>query len=207
MCLSPANLFFFRLNDERSLVMKCLSVLVLVLLGPASALSRPIAGSVLDEKHHDCSVAVYDQNNGVPLDQVRVLLSRGEKVIRNESTNPLGIAVLRDVEAGRYLLSVQRLGYSSYLDTVVIDAAHTVTIVRLAEANLPQQEVQVSSSKETNVASSVDGRTGDQVLEGETYHPAPTSGATSLIQENVAGAARAPTGEVHIRSRWECSAG
>ena len=42
--------------------------------------------------------------------------------------------------------------------------------------------------------------TGDQVFESETYHAPPTAHMTDLIQENLMGVARAPTGEVHIRS-------
>jgi len=47
--------------------------------------------------------------------------------------------------------------------------------------------------------SHIDVRSGNQVFEAETYHVPPTARMTTLIQENVMGAARAPTGEVHIR--------
>ena len=56
----------------------------------------------------------------------------------------------------------------------------------------------VTADRELAV-SHIDPRTGNQVFESETYHAPPTARMTNLIQENLMGVARAPTGEVHVR--------
>jgi outer membrane cobalamin receptor len=47
----------------------------------------------------------------------------------------------------------------------------------------------------------VDTRTGDQTFSEDKSHAAPTTTSSQVIQEAVAGAVRAPTGEVHIRGQ------
>ena len=49
--------------------------------------------------------------------------------------------------------------------------------------------------------SRVDTRTGDQVFKQNDYHGAPTNTTSQILQQSIAGAARAPTGEVHIRGQ------
>ncbi len=52
-----------------------------------------------------------------------------------------------------------------------------------------------------HVSNFVDIKTGHQTFEGETFHAPPSSRMTTLIQQNLTGAVRAPTGEVHIRGQ------
>src|SRR5205823_1369567 len=47
----------------------------------------------------------------------------------------------------------------------------------------------------------VDTRTGEQVFKQNDYHGAPTNTTSQIVQLATAGAARAPTGEVHIRGQ------
>src|SRR5205823_3941217 len=98
-----------------------------------------------------------------------------------------------------YTLGTRRLGYVDFADSVLIDETHTSKSIHITETSLLGQTVEVGGEKDVNVSTSVDTKTGNQVLEGETFHPPPTAEATSLIQQNLAGAVRAPTGEVHIR--------
>ena len=44
-------------------------------------------------------------------------------------------------------------------------------------------------------------RTGNQVFKQNDFHGAPTITTSQIIQQSIAGAARAPTGEVHIRGQ------
>ncbi len=50
-------------------------------------------------------------------------------------------------------------------------------------------------------AVTVDTRSGDQVFKQNDFHGAPTLTTSQILQESIAGAARAPTGEVHIRGQ------
>ena len=47
----------------------------------------------------------------------------------------------------------------------------------------------------------VDTRSGDQRFKQDQYHGAPTNTTSQILQQSIAGAARAPTGEVHIRGQ------
>jgi outer membrane receptor protein involved in Fe transport len=62
------------------------------------------------------------------------------------------------------------------------------------------EQVTVTGSHEPAITT-VDPTSGNQIFEAETYHAPPTARITQLVQENLLGAARAPTGEVHIRGQ------
>src|SRR5438128_116368 len=47
----------------------------------------------------------------------------------------------------------------------------------------------------------VDTRTGNQIFKQNDYHGAPTNTTSQILQQSIVGAARAPTGEVHIRGQ------
>ncbi len=47
----------------------------------------------------------------------------------------------------------------------------------------------------------VDTRTGDQVFKQDEFQGSPTLTTSQIVQQAIAGAARAPTGEVHIRGQ------
>jgi hypothetical protein len=47
----------------------------------------------------------------------------------------------------------------------------------------------------------VDVRSGDQTFQASQYHGAPTTTTSQILQQSISGAARAPTGEVHIRGQ------
>ena len=150
-------------------------------------------------EHYTFSVTVRDKNSNAPLELVHVLLRTKDGFLRVGTTDPTGIAVFREIDPGQYTLTTRRLGYAEVVQTVSIDATHTTFSVQITEVTLQGKDVVVTGETISNVSAMVDTKTGNQTLEGETYHPAPTAQATSLLQENVAGAVRAPTGEVHVR--------
>ncbi|MDP4242982.1 MAG: hypothetical protein Q8921_09625 [Bacteroidota bacterium] len=143
------------------------------------------------------SVVVYDGTNQLPLELARVALYRGAMFVKGKVTNPEGRALFIDLKPGRYRLVVRSVGYNEFSDTVLIDKTHTMDSVQLFETG---GEVVVSGSREAAI-STVEPTTGNQVFEAETYHAPPTARITQLVQENVLGAVRAPTGEVHIRGQ------
>ncbi|HET6401663.1 MAG TPA: carboxypeptidase regulatory-like domain-containing protein [Candidatus Kapabacteria bacterium] len=146
----------------------------------------------------DFSVLVYDGTNQQPLDLARVALYRGTALVRGHVTDLEGHAHFTDVIPGTYRLVVRSVGYNDYEDsTLVIDESHTFDSITLFESG---KEVTVSGYREPAITT-VDMSTGNQIFEAETYHAPPTARMTQLIQENLLGAARAPTGEVHIRGQ------
>jgi hypothetical protein len=147
-------------------------------------------------------VTVYDSASRSPLELVRVALVRGKSAVATATTNAAGRASFRDIQPGRYLLYARFAGFHSFSDTVEIDSSHTADTVVMGE--LVTREVVIRADREDamqHIATSVDTKTGNQVFEGETYHAPPAARMTQLVQQNVAGASRAPTGEVHVRGQ------
>lgn len=144
------------------------------------------------------SVTVTDSIHKVPLPLARVELRRGKKLIAGRVTNTVGKADFRDIEEGWYSLTVRYVSYGVFHDSLLIDASHTSMNVALIEEE--HQDIVVSTSTMPSI-SSVNPLTSNQTFESETYHASPAARMTNLIQENVAGAARATTGEVHIRGQ------
>jgi hypothetical protein len=157
---------------------------------PAGGPPAPVAGVSF-------TVVVYDGTNNLPLELARVALYRGTSLVKGKVTNPRGRAVFTDVTPGRYRLIVHSVGYNEFTDSILVDKSHTFDSVTMFETG---QEVTVSGFREAEI-STIEPTTGNQVFEAETYHAAPTARMTQLVQENVLGAARAPTGEIHVRGQ------
>ncbi|HEX2961768.1 MAG TPA: carboxypeptidase-like regulatory domain-containing protein [Ignavibacteriales bacterium] len=145
------------------------------------------------------TVTVLDKNTQAPLQYVVVVLREGGSIVASASTNPFGKVVFNDLGSGSYLLSTHYVGYNDFNDTVLVDPGHKGYGVFLSESTVQLNEVVVQGSKIQNSAASIDIISGRQVFEGETYHASPAGTMTQLIQQNLSGAVRAPTGEVHIR--------
>jgi hypothetical protein len=143
-------------------------------------------------------VYVYDADQNTPLELVRVILRHGKKAVVSGVTDPKGLALFVNLEAGDYKITAHDVEYTDRTDSITVDAEHTVDSIGLH--SLSQTEVEVSADREI-ATSDINLKTDNQVFESETYHAPPTTGMTNLIQQNVAGAAKAPTGEVHIRGQ------
>ncbi|HWF45183.1 MAG TPA: hypothetical protein VG537_11120 [Candidatus Kapabacteria bacterium] len=143
------------------------------------------------------TVVVYDGTNNLPLELARVALYRGSSLVIGKVTNPEGRAIFSDITPGWYRLVVRSVGYNPVIDSIPIDASHTFDSVTLFEES---KEVTVSGFREPAITT-IDPTTGNQVFEAETYHAPPTARMTQLVQENLLGAVRAPTGEVHVHGQ------
>lgn len=143
-------------------------------------------------------VVVLDADGKAPIELARVALRRDGTIIGQKVTNPRGVALFVDITAGWYKLSVHIIGYDDFFDSVLVDDQHSVDSVSLHI--ISENEVVVVGQHELGAAT-LDLATGNQVFESETYHAPPSARMTNLVQENLMGAARAPTGEVHVNGQ------
>jgi hypothetical protein len=143
-------------------------------------------------------VTVSDADEKVPIELARVVLRKNDKFLAQDATNPAGQVRFRDIEPGKYSLTVWFVGYKTFADSILIDEQHTSYTVTLHSEGTEEQEVKVVAERELGTTH-LDLKSGNQVFESETYHVAPTARMTNLIQQSLMGVARAPTGEVHIR--------
>ncbi|MFI5251528.1 MAG: hypothetical protein ACHQQQ_03755 [Bacteroidota bacterium] len=145
-------------------------------------------------------ITVLDADEKIPIELAHIVLRRMGKLVAEGVTNPAGQLILHDVQVGSYTVSAWFIDYKTYANSILIDPAHTIYSINLHPQNSQMQEVEVVSGRELGV-SNIDTKTGNQNFESETYHVPPSAQMTTLIQQNMMGAARAPTGEVHIRGQ------
>ena len=146
-------------------------------------------------------ITVVDSIENTPLSFVVLVLKRNGKFVNAKETDHFGIASFNDIEEGNYNLTAQLVGYKPYSIPVRIDKENDYLKILLAQNIIGLQEVIVTGEKISHLSSFIDLKTGNKTLELQTFHPAPGARMTTVIQENLAGAVRAPTGEVHIRGQ------
>jgi hypothetical protein len=145
----------------------------------------------------DWSIAgtVRDSASGAPIADAVVGLSAGAQTRSDAS----GHYRLQAPGAGTYVVSARRLGYTEVTRAVTLDAGATTARVDFRLVTVASTLGAVTVRAGAPVA--LDPRTGDQSFEQHDYHGAPTTTTSQIMQQSIAGAARAPTGEVHIRGQ------
>ncbi len=146
-------------------------------------------------------ITVVDSVQNTPLAFVILILKKDGKFVNVKETDHFGIASFDDIEKGNYNLTAQLVGYKPYSIPVIIDKEHDYLKLLLPQNIIGLQEVVITGEREPHISSFIDLKTGNKTLELQTFHPAPDERMTTVIQENLAGAVRAPTGEVHIRGQ------
>src|SRR5437763_10800700 len=143
--------------------------------------------------------SVADSATGTPLPGGEVRILRGGNTIAAPTTDAFGRYVIHNVPAGSYSVEVRYLGYRSEARNVAIGATDALARAdfRLVPLPINLSAVEVSSA----VPLAVDTRTGNQIFKQNDYHGAPTNTTSQILQQSIVGAARAPTGEVHIRGQ------
>src|ERR1041385_4145169 len=147
----------------------------------------------------DIAGGVADSAPATPLPGGEVRITRGGTVIATAVTDAFGRYAIHNLPGGSYRVEVRYLGYRSETHDVSVDATAAVTRAdfRLAPIPINLSAVEVT----TTVPLAVDTRTGNQIYKQNDYHGAPTNTTSQILQQSIVGAARAPTGEVHIRGQ------
>jgi hypothetical protein len=147
------------------------------------------------------TVLVIDKGAAIPLQSVDVLLKEGNSIVAKSATNAFGRAFFKDIGSGHYKIAAYYISYNDFNDSVTVDSLHQTFLVKLVEKTTQLNEIVIEGETVNKVATTINIESGQQIFEGETYHATPSSQMTQLVQENLAGAVRAPTGEVHIRGQ------
>ncbi len=146
-------------------------------------------------------ITVVDSSQSTPLAFVVLILKKENKFVNVKETDHFGIASFNDIEEGSYNLTAQLVGYKQYSIPIIIDKEHDNLKILLLQNIIGLQEVVVTGEREAHMSSFIDLKTGNKTLELQTFHSSPDARMTSVIRENLVGAVRAPTGEVHIRGQ------
>jgi hypothetical protein len=183
-----------------SLVILCTLQTAPLLQAQVAERSAPISGggAPILQEGENYKVIVSDSLLNVPIQLAMVTLRRDGYVIAEKVTNQSGLAVFTDVADGAYSLFVHSVGYNDFSETVKIDKSHLSDSIGLTTLTL---NAQVIVGQRLTPVTTFNLTDGTEVFSAETYHAPPSAQMTTLVQENLMGAARAPTGEVHIRGQ------
>ena len=147
----------------------------------------------------DLAGTVADSASGERLYGAEVTVSRNGQPVSSTASDQFGAFRIHGLPAGTYRVEARFIGYRPATRDVDMPASGADVTVgfRLVPAPVNLEAVTVTAS--TPIA--VDTRTGDQVFDQNRYHGTPTNTTSQILQQSIAGAARAPTGEVHIRGQ------
>jgi len=166
----------------------------------------PLAGAIAAPPHSaavradgDIAGTVTDSSTGRPLPGGDVRILRGAEVVAVTTTDPFGRFTIHNLAAGQYTVEVRFLGFRAGRRNVTVAAAEGLTALDFPLAPVPLEIAAVEVKAAVPLA--VDTRTGDQIFKQNDYHGAPTNTTSQILQQSIVGAARAPTGEVHIRGQ------
>jgi len=163
----------------------------------APVVRDPIAARPNFADNGDVFGAVTDSATAAPLGSAQVSVQDGDRVVLNTITDAFGRYRLHHLPTGPYTIHVRVLGFRPFSQTVRITSGDLRLDIKLASAAVALSAVAVTAGAPI----AVDTRTGDQTYDANRSHASPTTTSSQLIQQSVAGAARAPTGEVHIRGQ------
>src|SRR4051812_14581148 len=171
-----------------------IAVAVMLLTFSNSAAARPTR--VINA---DITGVVIDAGSGQPLPSAEVSIMQESEVIANASTDAFGRYTAHNISPGTYQVAARFLGFSPQSKPVTIgDNTGDIRVdFSLSAIAISLQGVTITAA----VPLAVDTRSGDQRFKQDAYHGAPTNTTSQILQQSIAGAARAPTGEVHIRGQ------
>jgi hypothetical protein len=146
----------------------------------------------------DLTGAVTDSSTGLGVQSIEVAVTRDRQLVARTSTDQFGHYVIHAIPAGAYVLQARLIGYRQSSQSITIEGGGTATTdIVMVPTPLRLEDVKVTAQAPV----AVDTRTGNQTFRRDSYHGAPTNMTSQIIQQSIAGAARAPSGEVHIRGQ------
>ncbi|PYO76245.1 MAG: hypothetical protein DMD63_14900 [Gemmatimonadetes bacterium] len=165
-----------------------------LLLSAHAAGARPVRTA-----NADITGVVTDSASGQPLPSAEVSVMQGTQVIANASTDAFGRYTAHNIAPGSYTVTARFLGFGPQSKSITVGDSNADIRVDfgLTAVAISLQGVTVNAA----VPLAVDTRSGDQRFKQDQYHGAPTNTTSQILQQSIAGAARAPTGEVHIRGQ------
>ena len=174
----------------------------MLLLSPAAAraAARPATSARAARlASGDVFGSVKDSASGQTLQSAEISVSQNGRVVNNTQTDPFGRYVVHNLAPGAYTITARFIGYRPETRPLTVAGTGDLRGVNFALATVATSLAAVNVTAAVPIA--LDTRTGDQLFKQNDYHGAPTNTTSQILQQSIAGAARAPTGEVHIRGQ------
>lgn len=174
-----------------------LSVFLIASPARASASGRSTAAAPVTEA--DITGTVTDSASHQPLANAEVSVTQNGSIVANTQTDAFGHFTAHALPPGTYAVTARLIGYRAQTMPITVGASTGDVRVDFSLATVPLNLSAVKVTASSPLA--VDTRSGDQHFTEQSYHGAPTNTTSQILQQSIAGAARAPTGEVHIRGQ------
>ena len=170
-----------------------------ILLAVALASRAPVVPPAPPGAGGDITGVIRDSTSGQTLTGSDVVVLQNGQVVARTETDAYGRYRIHNLPDGEYDVEVRLLGFRPTRTHITVgpDGRDTEVSIGLAPSAVRLQELEITAPAPI----AVDTRTGNQVFKQDSYHGAPTQTTSQIVQQSVAGAARAPTGEVHIRGQ------
>ncbi len=167
----------------------------------ATSLARTAAAADLRSRAPatgDISGTVTDSASGTSIEGVTVSVIRGTAVVALVTTDAFGRFRLHSLASGSYTITTRMLGFKPAGRQITVGDGRTVQAdFKLTAAATQLQAITIVDRAPV----AVDTRSGDQTFTENDAHYTPTQTTSQVVQQSLAGSARAPTGEVHIRGQ------
>jgi outer membrane receptor protein involved in Fe transport len=149
--------------------------------------------------HGDVLGVVADSTSGAPLPGAEVVITQNGGVVADVMTDQFGRFIAHNLPAASYRIEIHLIGYRVGAQNITVPSTGEPVRVqfRLTAAPLQMEALTVTAT----TPMTLDTRSGDQVYQQKDYHGAPSNPTSQILQQSIVGAARAPTGEVHIRGQ------
>lgn len=165
-----------------------------VVANSGASLPRP----VIPAPSGNITGAVIDSASGRPIPSAEVAVRQGGHIVAVTTSDALGQYQVRNLNAGTYTVVVRLLGFAAVTRTATLSensGAHVDFELAPVAVALAGQQITAGSPI------SIDVRAGNQRFKQDAYHGSPMNTTSQIIQQSIAGAVKAPTGEVHIRGQ------
>ncbi len=174
------------------------SLLVAAFVAAAPSASVPTLKPPPRAVNADLYGRITDSIYRKPLQGADIVVRRGASEIERTTSDQFGSWRIHDLTPADYTVEFRLIGYRPETRTVTIGGSSADVELDLVMA---PQAVTLNAISVTASPVAVDTRTGDQIFKENDYQGTPTQTTSQIVQQSIAGAARAPTGEVHIRGQ------
>ncbi|MCX6153126.1 MAG: hypothetical protein NT007_03085 [Candidatus Kapabacteria bacterium] len=150
----------------------------------------------------DYYLYVYDSETKLPLRSAKVILKKHDTRIGFAYSDAFGKVYIHNLQIDDYELNVNHSEYRDFSDIININNHHIYDSVALHPEikSFTANEFVVEADRNIDIQQ-VQFKSGVQVYDKDHNNPSPDHGLISIIQENLLGAVKAPTGEIHIRGQ------
>lgn len=167
-------------------------------------LSRLVGFAAPTDMSNRASISgkITEKADGHPIAYAEVIVLKQSNVITGTITDELGNYQIKNLPPDRYTIQAFILGFrKTQIDTTFLPRRYEINFaLEASDITLEGVTVTAEASDQPHTQK-LDIITNAPVFQEDTYHGAPTSLPSTIIQQSLPGAVQAPTGEVHIRGQ------